>query len=117
VIARALLLAITTIACAARVDAQSGDGSTAGTLLSIPAGSRAAAMGGAYVAGSDVDVLFYNPAGAARLGTTASMVVQRHVADMMYASLAASTMIGPAAIGVTVGYLDFGTIDEIEPDP
>lgn len=108
-----VLLAWPTVAAA-----QEGVGSTGATVLQLPAGSRAAALSGAYVAASgDADVLFYNPAGAAALGAAASLAFQRHIAQIAYGSAAGALALGPVVLGLAVTYLDAGEIDVTVPDP
>lgn len=115
-VARAALLIALLVPAAAR--AQSGVGSTGAAVLQLPAGSRAVALSGAYVAAAgDADVLFYNPAGVAGLGAAASLAYQRHVADILFGSAAGAIEAGPLYIGLAVAYLDAGEIDVIEPDP
>jgi hypothetical protein len=97
--------------------AQSGSGTTTAAVLQLPAGSRAGALGGAYTAAGDGDVLFYNPAGAAWLNAAAGVAYQRHIADIGFSTIAAAASIGRASIGLTFGVLDYGTIDELVPDP
>jgi hypothetical protein len=45
----------------------SGTGVTGGALLEIPAGARPAARGEAFIAASDINSIYYNPAGLAYL--------------------------------------------------
>jgi hypothetical protein len=97
--------------------AQTGSGTTGAAVLQLPAGTRAAAMGGAYTAGADADALFYNPAAAAVLGSTASLSWQRHLDDIGFGTAAAAMQVGPAGIALTFGFLDYGSIAEVVPDP
>ena len=81
VLAAALLAP--TVLGARNLAAQDGPGTTGAVVLQLLAGSRAAALSGAYVAATgDADVLFYNPAGIGSLSAGASLSYQRHVEDM-----------------------------------
>jgi len=106
------------LACAAGGAAGQGAGSTGATVLQVLAGSRAAALSGAYAgAAGDADVLFYNPAGIAGLGAAASVSYQRYVEDIGVASGAGVLRLGRLALGASVVFLDYGDIDERVPDP
>jgi hypothetical protein len=97
--------------------AQSGSGTTGAAVLQFAGGGRAAALGGAYTAAADIDVLFYNPAGAARLAASASASYQRHVEDIGFVTAAAALRIRGVSAGIALGHLDYGTIAEVRPDP
>ncbi|HEX7120236.1 MAG TPA: hypothetical protein VF212_15685 [Longimicrobiales bacterium] len=115
--AAALVAALGAIAPAPS-HAQDGAGSTGATVLQLPAGSRAAALAGAYAAvAGDADVLFYNPAGAAGVGAAASLAYERRVVDIVFGSAAGALGIGPVVLGLAVTYLDAGEVEVIEPDP
>lgn len=96
---------------------QGGTGTTAGTVLQLPAGGRAAGFGGAYTAAADGDVVFYNPAGAAWLPGYASLAYQRHADQIGFATAAGALRVGPAAFQATLAVLDYGSIAEVVPDP
>lgn len=116
--AGAVVLAIAAVACAAGPVAGQGAGSTGATVLQVLAGSRAAALSGAYAgARGDADVLFYNPAGIAGLDAAASVSYQRYVQDIGVASGAGVFRLGRVALGASVTFLDYGDIDELVPDP
>jgi hypothetical protein len=102
---------------AAPVMAQSGNGTTTAAVLQLPGGGRAAGFGGAYTAASEGDVVFYNPAGAAWLRAWAGLAYQRHAEQISFATAAGALSFGPGVIVASVGMLDFGSIDEIVPDP
>lgn len=100
------------------VRAQDGPGTAAAPVLQIQAGSRAAALAGAYTAATDdVDVLFYNPAGLAGLGAGASLAYERRVEGITFGSGGAAIQLGPLVVALGAAYLDAGEVDEIIPDP
>jgi hypothetical protein len=116
VMAGALLLAgsgATPTAAAAQ-----GAGSTGASVLQLMAGGRAAALSGAYTASSsDVDVLFYNPAGLGAINGGAALSYQRHVQDVGVASAAAAFRASRFVIGIGALFMDAGSISVLEPDP
>ncbi|MEP6689895.1 MAG: hypothetical protein ABJD07_01995 [Gemmatimonadaceae bacterium] len=83
-------------------------------VLLLPASTRAAAFGDAYVAGRDNDVIFYNPAqlGIAR-GVGASVARYRSASTL--GSLSASTALGSGGVGVGVQMLDYGSWPTVYP--
>jgi hypothetical protein len=97
--------------------AQDGAGTTGAGVLQLPAGSRAPGLSGAYTALADADALFYNPSGIARLDAAVSLSWQRYVESIGLYSGAAALRAGPVTLGAAVQYLDYGSIDEIVPDP
>jgi hypothetical protein len=98
--------------------AAQGAGSTGATVLQLLAGSRAAALSGAYSAATnDADVLFYNPAGLAGLDAAAGLSYQRHVEEIGVASGSAAFRVGRIVLGASAIFLDYGDIDELVPDP
>lgn len=97
--------------------AQDGPGTAAQQALQLPAGARAAALGGAYAGAGDADALFYNPAGSGGLQAAASLSFQRHVQDVTFGTLALARGVGRVVVGLGVAYLDAGSIDVVEPDP
>jgi hypothetical protein len=100
------------------VAAQDGPGTTGATVLQLLAGSRAAALSGAYSAATgDADVLFYNPAGIASLSAAASLSYQRHVEDIGVATGAGALAVGRLVIGASAIFLDYGDVAELRPDP
>lgn len=115
---RALGAALTILVVAAAGAAGQGAGSTGATVLQVLAGSRAAALSGAYSgARGDADVLFYNPAGVAGLEGAASVSYQRYVQDIGIATGAGVVRIGRIALGASLAWLDYGDIRELVPDP
>jgi hypothetical protein len=101
----------------ASLAAQSGNGAHAAAVLSLPGGGRAAGMGGAYTADTDVDALFYNPASTSWQNGAAGASYQRHVEDIGYATAAGGARVGSIAFAISLGFLDYGSIAEIRPDP
>lgn len=95
-----------------------GAGATGAQVLQFVAGSRAAALSGAYTAASgDADALFYNPAGVATLRRGAGLAYETYVADVALASFGGLLNIGRFTVGLSGVYLDGGEIDEMVPDP
>lgn len=93
-------------------------GRTGAAVLQLPAGARAAALSGAYsAAAGDADVLFYNPAGAAALGTAVSASYLRHVLDIRATTAAGAVRLGPLTLGAATALLDAGEVRVVEPDP
>ncbi|HEX7357870.1 MAG TPA: PorV/PorQ family protein [Ignavibacteriaceae bacterium] len=96
------------------LSAQTKVGSTAAPFLNIGIGPRAAAMGGAFVAtANDVTSLYWNPAGASRLGSNEAMFT--HVswfADINYNWAGSMLSLGDMGIvGLSIGYLDYGSLE------
>src|SRR5688572_1178488 len=95
-----------------------GPGTAGAQILTLTAGTRAAALAGAYTAiPDDPDGIFYNPASAAWLERAFGLGYQKYVQDIVFGSLAAAIKIGPMGLGAGVLFLDMGEIDEIVPDP
>ncbi|HHM24350.1 MAG TPA: PorV/PorQ family protein [Bacteroidetes bacterium] len=98
-------------------------GTTAGQFLKIPVGARAIAMGGAYSAlASDVTAIYWNPAGLARISSTASagFAHARWLAGTNYDFAAAAVRLGSAGtVGVSFISLtmpDMPVRTEFEPE-
>lgn len=105
------------VAAAPPLEAQ-GAGSAGASVLQLLAGGRAAALSGAYASVSnDVDVLFYNPAGIARLDAAGGIAYQRLVLDVGMATGTAAYRYRGFVVGVGAAFLDAGSINVIEPDP
>ncbi len=112
------LAAAAALALAAPAAAQSGAGSTGAQVLQMPAGSRAAALSGAYAAaGGDPDVLFYNPAGLASLDAGGAVSYERFVQDVSLISASGALRVGPLTLGAGGVFLNEGSIDVVTPDP
>jgi hypothetical protein len=115
---RALGAALTILCAAAANAVGQGAGTTGATVLQVLAGSRAAALSGAYTAArGDADALFYNPAGVAGLGAAASVSYQRYVQDIGLATGAGVVRLGRVSLGASLAWLDYGEIRELVPDP
>lgn len=89
-------------------------GSTAAPFLNIGVGPRASAMGGAFVAtANDVTSLYWNPAGASRIGSSEAMFTHMSwFADINYnwaGSLLSLDNMG--VVGLSIGYLNYGDIE------
>jgi hypothetical protein len=116
VLALVLLLATTPDALAQQQTDQQKRAQTGMKFLSVSADPRAAGMGSAMTAmegGSEM--LFYNPAGMARLGTTSDVMLgqTRWIADIGYTfgSLAFRPFGGRyGVVGVTATVVDYGEI-------
>jgi hypothetical protein len=105
-------------ACVPALVGGQGAGATGAQVLQFVAGSRAAALSGAYTAASgDADALFYNPAGVATLQRGAALAYERYVADVALASFGGVLSLGRLTVGLGGVYLDGGEIDELVPDP
>lgn len=109
--------AATAIGLPARAAAQ-GAGATGAQVLQFNAGTRAAAMSGAYTAATrDADAIFYNPAGAADLHAAVSAGYERYISDVTFATASGTFRVGRLNFGVAAAFLDAGGIDEVVPDP
>ncbi|MBN1424350.1 PorV/PorQ family protein [Candidatus Fermentibacteria bacterium] len=86
-------------------------GTTAATFLSVGQGSRAIAMGGAFVAvANDVSALYWNPAGAARLNATEFLFCHNEwLADMTFDYVASALPMGNGVIGLSATFLSMGS--------
>ena len=110
--------ALAVLAAAAPARAQQGAGVAGGTVLQLPAGSRAPSFSGAYSAVTgDADVVFYNPAGLSSLNAGAAIAFEPLVLGISFGSVAGSFRVGKLALGAGISYLNGGTVDELTPDP
>lgn len=93
-------------AATAAVHAQAPDAAPLALLL--PASTRAAALGNAWVAGRDEYVLFYNPA---QLVASSGFGVSfgRYASGNTMATLATATTVGPVTLGWGVQAVEFRT--------
>jgi hypothetical protein len=111
------LLAAALLAVPAAPLPAQGPGTAASEVLQLHAGTRAAALAGAYVAaGGDADVIFYNPAGLGGLIGAAGLSYQRHVMDVNLGSAAGATRVGRFVVGAGIVYLDAGEEPVLIPD-
>lgn len=112
------LLATAGLILARPATGQDGAGTTGAAVLQIPAGSRAAALSGAYTAATgDADVVFYNPAGIAGLSAAAALSYQRHVEDIGVGTAAVAYRLGRIVVGLGFAFVDVGDVPECVPDP
>jgi hypothetical protein len=112
----AALATLVIAAAAGPAAAQTGSGTRTAAVLLLPGGGRAAGMAGAYAAATDVDALFYNPASAAWTSGAVAASYQRLIYDVGFSTAAAALRTGPVAVGLTLGFLDYGSIAEIVPE-
>ena len=99
--------------------ADSQSTATAAAFLRLPASTRALALGDVYPAhGGDEAAIFYNPGQLAGLNErSAGISVQRHLQSTALGSLAARMPLGKGVLGIGIHALNYGTADEIAPDP
>ncbi len=93
---------------------QTKTGSTAAPFLNIGIGPRAVSMGGAFVAtANDITSLYWNPAGASRVGTNSAMFSYAEwFAGINYNWAGAMLSLdGAGTVGLSVTYLDYGTLE------
>ncbi len=90
----------------------SGAGTTGGTILSLPVGARAIAMGEAYTAqADDANSLYWNPAGLAILNQSqASFMYNQYLEDLTLSHLAVGTPLEFGGLGASLTYLGYGKI-------
>jgi len=118
---RALLLAGLALAAggAARAARAQATGSTAGTLLAIPATTRALGFDGAYagVVG-DAGSVFVNPAGLAAIRSVAlETSYQRYVLDSYLVSADGAVRVGRFDLGLGLNLMNYGSDTVYRPDP
>jgi hypothetical protein len=110
------LMLLAALASAAPLASQTA-GETGAHVLQFHAGSRAAALSGAYTSAyGDADALFFNPAGIAAMASGASFSYETHASDVALGSVAAFTHIRALRFGASLVYLNAGDIAEIVPD-
>jgi hypothetical protein len=87
-------------------------GTSGGTILNIPVGARAIAMGEAFTAqADDVSSLYWNPAGIAILNQSqASFMYNQFLQDQTYHNVAVATPLENGGVGGSLSYLSFGRI-------
>ncbi len=99
------------LVCATVISAQSKVGTTAANFLTIPVGSRATAMGSAFVAtANDITSAFWNPGGLSRLASNEFSVT--HADWIMQTNLnwvgVVMKLSADDAVAVSVNQLDYG---------
>ncbi|HEU4630188.1 MAG TPA: hypothetical protein VFS08_10625 [Gemmatimonadaceae bacterium] len=104
--AAAVAAAAALLALPGRAAAQAGTAVTAPILLRIPAGVRAASLGGAGAAVTDAEAIFHDPAQLAQARGVA-MGVQRYGGGATLGSVAIALPFAPGGLGVGVQYLDY----------
>ncbi len=98
-------------------------GTTSAQFLKIGVGSRAIALGGAYVAeANDLSALYWNPAGLTRMrGSAVQLAYTDYLADVQYNFAAVGTNLGSlGSIAASIIFLDSGdmTVRTVQrPDP
>ncbi|MFQ5772640.1 MAG: PorV/PorQ family protein, partial [bacterium] len=93
-------------------------GTSAANFLKIGVGSRAAAMGDAYVAlANDVTALYWNPAGIASInGTAVGISYTNWILDINHSFTAIAHNFGDfGVIGVSLNYLSMGEMEHTTP--
>jgi hypothetical protein len=105
-------------AALARAAAAQG-GAHAAVLLELPASTRALAVGGAAAALLDDDeALFYNPAQLAAVAhLSVGLSVQPYLANSVLGAASGAMRLGPGALALGVQTLEYGSADEVTPDP
>ncbi len=95
----------------------SGPGTTAADILKIGVGARAIGMGEAYVAqADDVSSLYWNPAGLALMQERqASFSYDQMYQDLKYQNASVGIPLENGAIGGSLSYLSYGTIQGFDP--
>jgi hypothetical protein len=116
-----LMLALALVVSPSVAQTTSKTGTTAATFLSVGQGSRAIAMGGAFVAvADDASALFWNPAGTARLAASEFLFSHNEwLADMTFDYVASAIPVGNGVLGVSGTFLSMGrevvrTVDQPE---
>ncbi len=107
-------LIILIIALSGSIFGQSKVGSTAAPFLNVAVGPRAIAMGGAFVAtADDITSLYWNPAGAARMGNNSALFAHsRWFADINYNWAGVVFNLGGiGSFGLNLTYLDYGDME------
>ena len=75
-------------------------------VLQLPASTRAAGFGNAYVAVREAEAVFYNPANAGRAPLVAASA-QRYGSEAVLAGFAGSFAFGPAGVGIGAQLVDY----------
>jgi hypothetical protein len=113
-----LLLAVFLLSAATGPVSAQGAGSAGAQVLTLSAGTRAAALAGAYTAvPGDPEGIFYNAAAAASLERAVGFGYQKYVQDVEFGSVAGAMKVGRVGLAAGVVYLNAGEIEEIVPDP
>jgi hypothetical protein len=99
------------------VQAQASGDTHAAILLTLPASTRALALGDAWgAAADDESALFYNPAQLARVrGLAVGGSLQNYIASTTLGAFAVAVPLRYGTLGVGLQLLDYGSADEIVP--
>ena len=112
VVCKSICLLICSMMTSIPAMAQGGAGTTSFSFVNIIPGARQAALGGAAVAiNGDVNSLYWNPAGLARLGgQNATVSYANYFQDVQSGLLGyARRLKGKQVVGLGLQYLSFGT--------
>lgn len=98
--------------------AQDGAGTSSATVLRLEPTPRAFALGDAYATlAGDAMSSFYNPARLDPRQAGLAFAFQSLPLDAGAGTAAGSTRLGPGVIGAGAVFLNYGSVDVIEPDP
>lgn len=98
--------------------ANDNTGTSAASFLKIGVGSRAAAMGNAYVSlANDATALFWNPAGISNIqGTQVGISYNNWILDINHSFLGITRNLGEfGVLGVSFNYLSMGEMEKTTP--
>jgi hypothetical protein len=119
----AVLGATTPLAAQSRSEEQANNipyGTRAGEFLLLPVGARATALGSAFTAlADDISSLYWNPAGAALMGSRQAMVSYIDYIDdtrQVWVGFATPFGAGDKAVGIQVGTFGFSDQEEYTVD-
>ena len=113
-----LVCSILLVAVSVNFAQNDNTGTSAANFLKIGAGSRAAAMGDAYVAmANDVTSLYWNPAGIAHIsGTQVGLSYTDWILDINHSFLGIVHNLGElGVVGVSFNYLSMGEMERTTP--
>jgi len=113
-----IVCVILLVAVTAAFASNDNTGTSAGNFLKIGVGSRAAAMGDAYVAlANDVTALYWNPAGITKIaGTEVGISYTNWILDINHSFVGIVHNLGGfGVIGVSFNYLSMGEMERTTP--
>ncbi|HKJ93748.1 MAG TPA: hypothetical protein VJ957_11335 [Longimicrobiales bacterium] len=111
------LAALPALLVCAPLRAQDGPGTEGALVFQLSSAPRAVALGDAYAALSGPLALFHNPAGLAGAPSSAVLAYQTLPAGASAGLAGVVFRLGPGRLGVGLQFLDYGSIDEVTPDP